>query len=91
MMYALHYSCEVSTSFGVGENAVIYYANNTGIISLNSPNTGSFIPYSDVTEANAVGWCEAALGTGSLQETEANLNTQLSESITPTKGNGLPW
>ena len=87
----LHYSCEVSKSIGTGDDEVTYFADSIGTVSLESPESGSFIAYADITEANAVSWCENALGTDLLQSVEENINSQLSESITPTIGTGLPW
>ena len=53
------------------------------------PESGEYTPYSDVTEAEVLGWCWA---NGVDQEAiEAALQVNIDLQITPTTGSGVPW
>ena len=53
------------------------------------PESGDYTPYSDVTEAEVLGWCWAD---GVDQEAiEASLQADIDLQITPTTGAGVPW
>ena len=53
------------------------------------PESGDYTPYTDVTEAEVLGWCWA---NGVDQEAiETALQTNIDLQITPTTGAGVPW
>ena len=45
----------------------------------------------DVTEANAVAWAKAAMGSDEVTSQETAVAAQITESKTPTSGTGTPW
>mgnify|MGYP000023408346 FL=1 len=61
------------------------------------PSASDFIAYADVTEANVLGWVQAALiqGTETAAEAktriEAMAQVKLDEKKTPPAKTGMPW
>lgn len=55
------------------------------------PNSPSFIPYEDLTEAICIDWVKDCLGTDEVLSIESNLEEQIQEQISPTILNGKPW
>lgn len=59
------------------------------------PTSTNFIPFSDLTEENLIGWVKSILG----EETVTAIETQLQETVTARKAakdaettkRGLPW
>mgnify|MGYP003136602549 CR=1 FL=1 len=51
----------------------------------------SFIEWADITEATAVGWAKAALGNDAVVATEAAIDAQIAELVSPTTGTGISW
>ena len=62
-----------------------------GSVTLDTSDLSSFIAYGSVTEANAIAWAKAALGSDTVAEHEAQVAAQITESKTPTRGQGTPW
>lgn len=51
-----------------------------------------YTPYADITEAQAVGWVQAAMGAVQVTECEANVATQINNQIVPPVVTPpLPW
>lgn len=69
-----------------GDHTVSVY----GSIGLADPGD-TFIEWADVTQADAIAWAKAALGSDEVTRLEASLDAQLTEKVTPTKGSGQPW
>ena len=55
------------------------------------PVGDSFVEWADITEATAIGWAKAALGTDKVTAIEADINAQIAEKATPTTGTGVSW
>jgi hypothetical protein len=55
------------------------------------PSDPTFIPYEQITEAQAVQWVKEALGQDEVDAIEAGLNDQIEAQKNPTKASGLPW
>ena len=51
----------------------------------------SFIAYKDITEANAIAWAKAALGSDQVTAIEASIASQIAEAKTPTTASGVSW
>ncbi len=62
-----------------------------GAVALDTSDLSSFIAWADVTEANAVGWVKASLGSDEVTAIETGVAAQITESKTPTSGTGTPW
>lgn len=61
-----------------------------GSVALEAPS-GTFVEWDDITEATAVGWAKAAIGTDEVTAIEANIDAQITEQATPTTGTGVSW
>jgi hypothetical protein len=48
-------------------------------------------PFSELTEADVIGWVKDALGEEKVTEIEAALQAQLDEQRAPSKAAGVPW
>ena len=55
------------------------------------PTDPSFIPYADVTEANAIAWVKDSLGTDVVTEKETGLTKIIDLQINPVDATGVPW
>jgi len=51
-------------------------------------DAADFVEYDDVTEAQAIGWAQAALDQSAIETAIAN---NIAEQKTPTTGDGVPW
>lgn len=71
--------------------ATYYSASSIGTVGLDAPDAENFTAYADITEADAIAWCEAKVGAEQMTVIEASLDAQLAEQQTPTKGTGVPW
>ena len=80
----LHYT--VSATDGT------YSAGAYGAVGLEAPDPDDMIAYDNVTEAQAITWCQAALGGAEkVEEIHNALAEQLTEKSAPTVGKGTPW
>jgi len=61
-----------------------------GTVGLEAPS-GTFVEWDDITEEIAVGWAKAALGDEQVAATEAAIDAQIAELVTPTSGTGVSW
>ena len=61
-----------------------------GTVGLAAPGD-SFTPYADITEAEAIGWCKAALGDDQVTAYEESVANQIALEKNPTTGTGVPW
>lgn len=52
------------------------------------PDAAGFIPYADVTEADAIGWAQGQLDVAAVEQAVAN---QIDEQDNPTVSSGTPW
>jgi hypothetical protein len=55
---------------------------------------GTFTPYSQLTQAQVIGWVQAALGADGIANFEANVQGQINSMITPPvspQNTPLPW
>lgn len=59
--------------------------------SMNFERPEELIPYADLTEEMVVGWVKDKLGEEAVTNVETQLQAQIDEQRTPTKGSGVPW
>ena len=71
--------------------ATYYSASHIGTVSLDAPDADNFTAYADITEEDAIAWCEAKVGAESMASIESSLDAQIAEQETPTRAKGLPW
>ena len=55
------------------------------------PSDPNFVPYASVTEADAIAWVKAALGTDTVTAKEAGLTKNIDLQINPVDATGVPW
>tara|TARA_R100001594_G_scaffold147288_1_gene200047 strand:+ start:152 stop:466 length:315 start_codon:yes stop_codon:yes gene_type:complete len=65
-------------------------AREYGAVGLGEPS-GSYTPYADVTETQALNWAKAALGSDEVTAIETGVAAQLKNLKTPSAKNGTPW
>ena len=86
----IHWNVTDSETVGEGEEAKTYSGRCYGTVGLAAPGD-SFTPYADITEAEAIGWCKAALGDDQVTAYEESVANQISLEKNPTTGTGVPW
>ena len=87
----VHWEVTDSETVGSGDSAVIHNGRSYGAQALDTSDLSSFVAYGSVTEANAVAWAKAAMGSDEVTSQETAVAAQITESKTPTSGTGTPW
>jgi len=62
---------------------------NSYEMTLERPET--LIPYTDLTNDIVTGWIKSIVGAETVTSIEESLISTVTEILTPTTGNGLPW
>ena len=62
-----------------------------GTVGLEAPDADSFTAYADISEADAIAWCKAAIGEEQVTAYEASVASQIELSKNPVMGTGVPW
>ena len=85
-----HWRVNAEQTVGAGDDAVTYTASSYGTCGFTpDPSASDWTAYTDVTEAEVLGWCWA---NGVDQDAiEASLQANIDLQITPTNGTGVPW
>jgi hypothetical protein len=70
-----------------------YTASAYGSLGLpeKDPSDPTFVAYEDITEAQAIEWVLAAMGTEQVEALEASLDAQINAARFPTSASGTPW
>ena len=79
-----HWQCIDSDD--AGNQARVY-----GSVGIPTDDITDFIPYTDITEAQALEWTKTALGAEEVASMEANVAAQLALLEDPLEGSGTPW
>ena len=61
-----------------------------GTVSLNTPDTGSFVAYEDLTKEIVTGWVEGTLGEERVASISASVSTSIALQIAPVQGTLTP-
>jgi hypothetical protein len=69
----------------------IHSGSRYGSIGLGAADSGDFKAYASVTEANAIAWAKAEIGSDEVTAIETSIAAQITESKTPTSKTGVPW
>jgi len=72
-------------------NSNIHYGRQYGAVGIDTSDLSYFIAYDAVTEADAVEWAKAALGSDEVERLETDVASQIALSKTPVTGHGVPW
>ena len=70
---------------------VVHSGRLYGSVGIDTDDLSSFTAYADVTEANAIAWAKAALGSDEVTRLEEDVAAQITLSKTPVTGTGVPW
>ena len=68
-----------------------FTAGDMAAARLQTADLSSFKAYSDVSEADCIGWLQEALGSDEVAAIEKRLTDHIAARKNPTHGNGLPW
>jgi len=69
---------------GVDDTEDLNSSDSYGVVSLDTEDLSTFTAFADITEANVIGWVEAALGEEQVASIKTSIDTQIAEKITPT-------
>jgi hypothetical protein len=72
-------------------DGVDHYGRQYGSVGIDTDDLSSFTAYADVTEAAAIAWAKAALGSDEVTRLEEDVAAQITLSKTPVTGTGVPW
>jgi hypothetical protein len=70
---------------------IVHSGRCYGTVSLEAPDADSFTAYADISEADAIAWCKAAIGEEQVTAYEASVNSQIELSKNPVSAAGVPW
>ena len=70
---------------------VVHSGRAYGSQTIDTSDLSSFTAYASVTEANAVAWAKAAMGSDEVTRLETDVASQITVSKTPVTGTGVPW
>jgi hypothetical protein len=82
-VFTVHYTV---THFRDGEQAGAH-----GSIGLEAPESGTGIPYAELTEDTVISWVKSYFGDEKVEEIVQALDAQIEEKLAPTKSAGVPW
>tara|TARA_B100001250_G_scaffold68108_1_gene54611 strand:+ start:745 stop:1071 length:327 start_codon:yes stop_codon:yes gene_type:complete len=68
-----------------------YIGSAYGQVVLGAANASSFTTYASITQANAIAWAKAALGSDEVTAIESNIAKSITEQKTPATKTGVPW
>jgi hypothetical protein len=69
---------------GVDDTEDKNVGDSYGVVSLDTEDLSTFTAFADITEADVIGWVEAALGEDQVAAIKASIDAQIAEKITPT-------
>ena len=69
---------------GVDDTEDENVGDSYGVVSLDTEDLSTFTAFADITEADVIGWVEAALGEDQVAALKASIDAQIAEKITPT-------
>ena len=69
---------------GVDDTEDENVGDSYGVVSLDTEDLSTFTAFADITEADVIGWVEAALGEDQVAALKTSIDAQIAEKITPT-------
>ena len=94
----IHWELTDSETVGSGDSAVVHNGRLYGTVAIAAPDPADFTAYNSVTEADAISWAKAKLGSkatlSSVKDSatyEAQVAARIAESKAPTKKRAVPW
>lgn len=84
-VYSMHW--RLAADDGAGHSAYCYGTQSAGPI-----NPNDFTPFNELTEAQVLGWLEAAMGQEQIARIKADADAQIEQQINPTSESlPVPW
>lgn len=66
------------------ENGVDYSARTYGTVQVDHPESGGFVPFSELTEDVVVGWVKDRIGSERVRAIEDKLDLDIAAQVVPT-------
>ena len=85
VVYAIHWEAFDSETV----SGVFHEGRRYGCVNLAEPDSSNFTALGSITNATAIAWVKAALGSEKVTEIETGIAAQITESKTPTKFEGF--
>ena len=87
-----HWLASDSEVVGTGDDAVTHSSSSYGTCGF-APDADAegFIPYADITEAQAIGWCKDSMGEEAVTAVADSIAAQIADSKAPALATGTPW
>ena len=87
-----HWRASDSEVVGTGDDAVTHSGSSYGTCGF-APDADAegFIPYADITEAQAIGWVKDSMGEEAVTGVEDSIAAQIADSKAPALAIGTPW
>jgi hypothetical protein len=82
-IYSLHWTASQSDQ---GQLVSTY-----GSVGLGEPDPNDYIPYEDITEAQALQWLFDTIGSDQVTSIQDALTDQLYQKLNPTTATSVPW
>jgi hypothetical protein len=87
-----HWRAADSEVVGTGDDAVTHSGSSYGTCGFTpDADAESFIPYADITETQAIGWCKDSIGAETVTAVEDSIAAQIADSKAPALAIGTPW
>ena len=87
-----HWRASDSEVVGTGDDAVTHSGSSYGTCSFTPDSSAEgFIPYADITEAQAIGWVKDSMGEEAVTGVEDSIAAQVADSKAPALAIGTPW
>jgi hypothetical protein len=87
-----HWRASDSEVVGTGDDAVTHSGSSYGTCGFTPDSSADgFIPYADITEAQAIGWCKDSMGAETVTAVEDSIAAQIADSKAPALAIGTPW
>lgn len=65
---------------------------NIGTIGLETPDSGAFVPFEELTKEIVTSWVETKLGEETIANMKTNLSSSIADKLNPTRGPvSPPW
>jgi hypothetical protein len=78
----------VTVHYNVSATDGTYNASTYGTVGYTEQPGETYVPYSDLTQDQVVGWVQTSLGKDTV---EASLQSQIDAQINPVTAQGTPW
>ena len=87
-----HWRASDSEVVGSGDDAVTHSGSSYGTCGFTpDADAEGYVPYADITEAQAIGWVKDSMGEEAVTALEDSIASQIADSKAPAITTGTPW